>query len=214
MSRLLIVSRPWSDILLFFNKFLIFCFCWQQLHRLDFSDAEGHAFECEGKQPRSPAATASIGHHCGHEALGHRSRRDRSVREREGAYEICELISIPPGPGQDPVLVLPHTRVQRLPSAVPTILRPSKTPPTESVELWLELAQMLLTRMGNTTERAARYLLALSRGERGNGPLTPLPWHERAQHSPALLGAIADVHCPVVLREMWPAAQFVARVRR
>ena len=119
-----------------------------------------------------------------------------------------------PAPSQDPVLVLPHGRLSQLPGPVPVSLRPPKAPkyPLQ----WLGLAQELIRiyPADESMRRAAKYLLDLSSGTRGQGALPALPWHSAAQGDPELVAMAQAMFTPIALQQLWPAARLTVRVQR
>ena len=119
-----------------------------------------------------------------------------------------------PAPSQDPVLVLPHGRLSQLPGPVPVSLRPPKAPkyPLQ----WLGLAQELIRiyPADESMRRAAKYLLDLSSGTRGQGALPALPWHSAARGDPELVAMAQAMFTPIALKQLWPAARLTVRVQR
>ena len=81
-------------------------------------------------------------------------------------------------------------------------------------DLWSQLACVLVQRFGGGGQRAADYLRKLCRDQCARDALPPLPWHEHAHAPLGLQEAIAQLGNPVIVRDMWPAAQFIAHVRR
>ena len=116
---------------------------------------------------------------------------------------------------QRPVLILPQSFLQRLPSSLPLTLRPQKPVPAERRASWLELASVLLRQRpleGARLVRAVSYLKAVATGQSRpqNVGLSPLPWHERAKQ-PDLLEGVADLSS---FPRLLPVAAFKARLRQ
>ena len=115
---------------------------------------------------------------------------------------------------QSPVLALPYSRVSELPPVSSIALRPPHACLDEKKALWEPLANLVVQRFGHCAQRSADYLMKLCRDELSRDPLPPLPWHEHARQPAVLEEAIAGLGNPVLVRDMWPAAQFIAHVRR
>ena len=116
-------------------------------------------------------------------------------------------------PCQDPTLVLPYSRLNSLPPVSTIPLRPPNPVPADLASKWLTLAGIMLQRFGPIAQRSADYLHKLSQNQLSRGPLPTLHWHNTARQPAALEEAIANMGSPVIVQEMWPAAQFIARVR-
>ena len=115
---------------------------------------------------------------------------------------------------QSPVLALPYSRVSELPPVSSIALRPPHACLDEKKALWEPLANLVVQRFGHCAQRSADYRMKLCRDELSRDPLPPLPWHEHARQPAVSEEATAGLGNPVLVRDMWPAAQFIAHVRR